>query len=190
MPSDLKYNGVGTFYPTVQMPAFSGANGGLLEQRWGSRMVEMSGRVRGMSGSVSVPFGQAATVNFPAGYFSFTPLVDAMALMPKAAIDYYDGQMAAIRFGKFQTFTSSRLPGGGQASVDLLIPTGTLAVSNYYLPIELAPVYIRKVNILPTSVVFTSDASMYGELQLPWAKMRFKDLLNEPIMVFWHAFGC
>ncbi len=191
MPSDLKYNGVGTFYPTVQMPAFSGTSGGLLEQRWGSRIVEMSGRVRGMSGSIGVPFQSAATVYFPAGYFSFTPLIDAMVLMPKAAIDYYDGQMSALRFGKFQRITSSRVPQTGQqVSVDVFVPTGTLAVSNYYLPLNVAPVYIRTLNILPTSAVFGSDPTMYGEYLLPWVKMRFKDFLNEPILVFWHAFGC
>jgi hypothetical protein len=191
MASDLKHNGFGTFYSTVQPPAYSGLNGGVLEQRWGSRMVEMSCRVRGMSGSIAVPYLGSGTVNIPAGYFSFTPLVDVMALVPKEAINWYDWQVSVLEFGGMNTpVSSARMPSGAQATIYVFGPTGTLPISNYYLPLNVAPFYLRLVNVLPTSFIIASNPLMFGEAQLPWSKMKFKDLLNDPILVFWHAFGC
>jgi hypothetical protein len=85
MSSDIKINGEqywprrsaaiwGTFYTTV-VPPISGSRVGLLETTWGSRIAEMSGKVRGISGHGTLGTFGTLTIGFPSGFFSFVPLV-------------------------------------------------------------------------------------------------------------------
>lgn len=93
MASDLKFNGqmydgrigsnvYGTFYREVKPPDFfNGLNTGMLHHIWGSRMAEMSGRVRGLSAigtleNVDAFTVVATTIRFPDGYFNNIPIVE------------------------------------------------------------------------------------------------------------------
>lgn len=86
MSSDLKINGEaymprrqsgvwGTFYTTV-IPPISGSNTGYLETTWGSRMAEMSGRVRGVAGLGTLLPEGTLIIDFMPNYFSEIPVVN------------------------------------------------------------------------------------------------------------------
>lgn len=84
MSSDIYFNGTaypgrtgslrwGTYFNQVQ-PAGSFTT---QDQMWGSRLAEMTGRVRGISGTGTID--QTAGTNqitFPVGMFNYTPIID------------------------------------------------------------------------------------------------------------------
>ena len=161
MPSDIRFNGTaGTFYSTVKPPSFSGTLSGLLHQTWGSRMAEMSGRARGLAGSVWVPIPiadvtQAATVSFPAGFFSFIPIVEASVLLP-SFVNTFDSGGWSIDHDK----VTSGNP--------------TLPKSSYLMPIHQAPVYMRLRAISTTGFLVETSLTRYG---VSFANT-FKELVN------------
>ena len=180
MASDIRFNGTaGTFYSTVKPPDFSGTLTCLLHQTWGSRMAEISGRARGLAGSVWIPIpflylypvvdiAQAATVSFPAGFFSFVPIVEASVLLPAFANTFDNGQWSIDHdkrdSGEF-----------------------TLPKSSYLMPIHQAPVYMRLRAISTTGFMIESSLTRYGA-SLAFA---FKELVNnEQLLIYWHCFGC
>lgn len=121
MASDLIFNGTlwggrtgsdrwGTFYTQVQPVYQDDSTCFTLDKAWGSRMVEMSGRIRGLSGVGTLPvYPTRGTIQitFPIGYFQFIPIVDSIFLVKSTEFvlnpdDYRnrtndDGQKAYIK---------------------------------------------------------------------------------------------
>ncbi len=90
MSSDLIYNGTiwvgrtglntwGTFYTQVS-PTYTNDGACLIiDKTWGSRMVEMSGRIRGIAGIATLNISATVNITFPGtSYFSFFPIIDSV----------------------------------------------------------------------------------------------------------------
>ena len=100
-PSRTGADKFGTFYYIVAPPEPSGTLVGAMEITWGSRLAEMTGRVRGLSGFGTVPHlgtlnilfpemaGTIAGGTLPLGYFTHSPLVKAYMLV-KTKVKYSD----------------------------------------------------------------------------------------------------
>ena len=184
MAIDLNFNGTsfpdrtgndkyGTFFTTVQPAALSGYEAGQLQQRWGSRIAEISSRGRGLSGIGTVPSLGTLTITFPANYFSFIPIIEFNQLI----------NTKLFNFGKQRTDASIK-------AQQYIIPN---EMSFYYStdnPTEdnffalSTGLLLRQVQITGFKVAHVSPDAVYGVGGGP------EPNYGQVSIIYWHARGC
>lgn len=181
MASNIHFNGtkypdtsnIGSYFRNVQPPTFvAGATYfklGVLDQAWGSRLAEMSGRIRGLSGiGTFYRANGTLSINLLAGWFNYTPIVN-IQLLTKIPPIYLNPNDQVNYTGDAQLLKTEK--------------------EYFIIPIHLegpARPALQVRSITNSSFLIIYNRNIYGSDIGGYYPHAY---LADPFIIHWHAFG-